>query len=73
MSRRKPPVLTFDAFGTLFTPRQPIGQQYVRTLSSFPRIPRLNTWARAVKPGSRQGFPPIIVLARPASLFKEMR
>ena len=31
MSRYKRLVLTFDAFGTLFTPREPIGQQYVCT------------------------------------------
>ena len=28
MSARKRLVLTFDAFGTLFTPRAPIGKQY---------------------------------------------
>ena len=79
MSRRKPLVLTFDAFGTLFTPRDPIGQQYVRTVQFqflSPYTPRLITWAGAVKNGFRQGLPPIIVLAelaRPASLLEEMQ
>ena len=57
MSRRKPLVLTFDAFGTLFTPREPIGQQYVRTIPSPPHIPTLDTWAGAVKSSFRQGLP----------------
>ena len=66
MSRRKPLVLTFDAFGTLFTPREPIGQQYVRTIPLFPYILRLDTWVGAVKHDFRQGLPLSIVLTRPA-------
>ena len=38
MSRHKRLVLTFDAFGTLFTPREPIGKQYVRTLPNVPLL-----------------------------------
>ena len=78
MSRRKPLVLTFDAFGTLFTPREPIGQQYVRTLLFLPSPPfpsphilRLDARAGAVRPILRQGFPSINVLARPASLLEK--
>lgn len=33
MHRQKRLLLTFDAFGTLFTPRESIGQQYVSTCS----------------------------------------
>ena len=41
MSKYKRLVLTFDAFGTLFTPREPIGKQYVCTcLNVFPIFTR---------------------------------
>lgn len=35
MSKYKRLVLTFDAFGTLFTPREPVGKQYVCTFPSI--------------------------------------
>ena len=51
MSRHKRLVLTFDAFGTLFTPREPIGKQYVRTIPSvflmFPKHVSGTTWINA--------------------------
>ena len=44
MSRSKRLVLTFDAFGTLFTPREPIGQQYVCTLTIFLHLAYRDTY-----------------------------
>ena len=47
MSRYKRLVLTLDAFGTIFTPRESIGQQYVCTSSVV--FPPLGTLREALK------------------------
>lgn len=35
ISRYRPLVLTFDAFGTLFYPRQPVAQQYAEIARKY--------------------------------------
>ena len=52
-------VLTFDAFGTLFTPREPIGQSYAETarrhgLSGFTNDQIASTFRDAFKQEQNQ-------------------
>lgn len=55
MYRHKPLVLTFDAFGTLFTPREPIGQQYVSPYSII-HPPSTSTRVVAIRPMFGKGL-----------------
>lgn len=60
--RGRPCVLTFDAFGTLFYPRQPIGQQYAETarmhgLSGFTDHDVEASFRKGEKRGIVSGFP----------------
>lgn len=67
MSRYKRLLLTFDAFGTLFTPRETIGKQYVCT---FLTVSRHFDLIRETCLGHGNGSSPPVVLAGLILLFE---
>ena len=68
MPRHKRLVLTFDAFGTLFTPRESIGQQYVCT---FVTVHRFNLIDETCF-GHGKGFAFFIVLDKIVTLLRSV-
>lgn len=52
-------ILTFDAFDTLFTPREPVARQYLEVARSlgFPRVPEVDL-QRSFRNGEWSRFDP---------------